>query len=355
MRRRILQRFLQAVALVALLMVMGQGRCLHAQIRNSIQRHAGTVQDKAQKAHEATRPMTVEEERSLGREVAAKVIAFFKIYPNEMLTRYVNLVGATVAAQSERQDITYHFAVLDSNDINAFSAPGGYVFITRGAVALCEDESELAGVLAHEVGHVAGKHVVHIIERDKTLSAGMNEASAYTPGSDYMQRISKNVLVKIFDQGLAPGDEFDADVRGTRYAYLAGYRADGLERFLTRLNQATNQGAASFWTRTHPPVDQRDARIEKEIADRHWDDSTRATLADRFMGATAMLPQAQTWRVSFHGIGKVGRTHAESGFGNPVDNSREVEGGDFHSFAAGNAGPARPRQVVGAGSAGAFG
>lgn len=291
MRRRIYRRSLQVMKLVALLMVVCQARCLHAQVWNSIQRHAGTVHDKAQKAHEATRPMTVEEERSVGREVAAKVIAFFKIYPNEMLTRYINLVGATVAAQSERHDITYHFAVLDSDDINAFSAPGGYVFITRGAVALCEDESELAGVLAHEVGHVAGKHVLHIIERDKTLSAGMNEASAYTPGSDYMQRISKNVLVKLFDQGLAPGDEFDADARGVGYAYGAGYRADGLERFLTRLNQATNQGAASFWTRTHPPVDQRNTRIQKQIADQHWEDSKRPTLADRFMGATAMLPK----------------------------------------------------------------
>lgn len=245
--------------------------------------------DKLQKVQEATKPMTVEEEKEIGREVAAKMVAAFHVYRNDALTRYVNQVGTTVAAQSERQDIQYHFAVLDSDDINAFSAPGGYVFITRGALKLCEDESELAGVLAHEVGHVAGKHVIHIVEHDKALRAGMDEASAHAPGSAYLQNMSKNILVKIFDQGLAPADEFDADSRGVRYAHGAGYPADGLERFLVRLDQATNQGANSFFTRTHPPVKERDERIQQQIASEHWEDANRPALADRFTTFTAML------------------------------------------------------------------
>lgn len=245
--------------------------------------------DKLQKVQEATKPMTVEEEQEIGREVAAKMIAAFHVYRNDALTRYVNLVGASVAVQSERQDIQYHFAVLDSDDINAFSAPGGYVFITRGAVKLCEDESELAGVLAHEVGHVAGKHVIHIVEHDKALRAGMDEASAHAPGSAYLQNMSKNILVRIFDQGLAPADEFDADNRGVRYAHNAGYPADGLERFLVRLDQATNQGANSFFTRTHPPVKERNEHIQQQIASEHWEDAGRPALADRFTTLTAML------------------------------------------------------------------
>lgn len=253
-----------------------------AQIFNKIQRQA-------EKAQKAMQPMTVEEEREVGREVAAKVIAFYHLYKNDALTRYVNLVGATVAAQADRQDIQYHFAILDSNDLNAFSAPGGFVFITRGALTLCEDESELAGVLAHEVGHVAGKHVLHIIEHDKALRAGMDEASAHAPGSAYLQNLSKNILMKIIDQGLAPGDEFDADSRGANYAHAAGYPADGLERFLTRLDAATNQGAASFWTRTHPPVKDRNEHIQKLIADQHWEDGNRPKLADRFRAQTQML------------------------------------------------------------------
>lgn len=269
------------LAVVALLPT----RCAQAQIWDRLQKGA----EKAQKVQKALQPMTVEEEREVGREVSAKVVGFFHAYKNDALTRYVNLVGATVAAQADRQDIQYHFMVLDSNDINAFSAPGGYVFITRGAVALCEDEAELAGVLAHEVGHVAGKHVLHIVERDKVLRAGMEEASAHAPGSAYLKKISSGILIKLLDQGLAPGDEYDADQRGVKYAHAVGYPADGLARFLAKLDQATNQGANSFWTRTHPPVKDRTTRIQQLIATNHWEDKDRPKLADRFAAATAML------------------------------------------------------------------
>lgn len=234
-------------------------------------------------------PLTIAQEIDVGREVAAKLIGFYHVYQNPEVNRYVNLVGQTVAAQSTRHDITYHFAVLDSNDINAFSAPGGYIFITLGALKLCQDESELAGVLGHEVGHVTAKHVLHVVEREKALRVGMEQASAYTPGSAFLQRMSGAILVKIIDQGLAPADEFQADQLGITYAYKAGYPADGLERFLTRLNQATNQGAHSFWTRTHPPVPQRNARIQQWITSHHWNDDGRPRLAQRYEQAIAVI------------------------------------------------------------------
>ena len=148
-------------------------------------------------------------------------------------------------------------------------------------------------MLAHEVGHVAGKHVLHIVERDRVMQAGMKEASNYVPGSDYLQKVSKNILVKLLDQGLAPGDEFDADARGVKYAHAAGYPADGLERFLVKLDQATNQGANSFWSRTHPPVKDRDDRIQKQIASQHWEDADRPRLADRFAAETAGLAKTK--------------------------------------------------------------
>jgi beta-barrel assembly-enhancing protease len=246
-----------------------------------------------QKAHQATAPFTVQEEQEIGREVAAKFVAYYHVYKDDALTHYVSLVGAGIAAQQERQDISYHFAVLDSEDINAFSAPGGYVFVTRGALALCQDESELAGVLAHEVGHVAGKHVLNVLQRDKSLRAGENEAASHAPGSAYLNKLSDAVLVKVIDQGLAPADEFDADQRGVTYAYTAGYPATGLEHFLEGLNQATNQGAKSFWTRTHPPVDQRNQRIEQLVATRQWTDAGRPQIADRFAIETA--DHSGTW------------------------------------------------------------
>jgi predicted Zn-dependent protease len=279
------RRWLRVAEILATLAALATGTTAQAQFGDIFRK----ATEKAQKVQQALKPMSVEEERDVGREVAAKLIAHFHLYNNDGLTRYVNLVGSSVAAQSERQDIGYHFAVLDSNTINAFSAPGGYIFITRGALRLCEDESQLAAVLAHEVGHVAGKHVIHIVERDKALRSGMDEAKAYTPGSEYLQKMSQGILVKMLDQGLAPGDEFDADQRGVKYAHAAGYPADGLPSFLTKLDQATEQGGLSFWTRTHPPVKDRNQRIEQFLSAQHWQDADRPRLANRYSVVAAAL------------------------------------------------------------------
>src|SRR5579862_43233 len=257
--------------------------------------------DKVQKGVEASKPLTVEQETDIGREVAAKMIAAFQIYPNDPLKKYVNEVGATVAAQSERQDIQYHFAVLNSTDVNAFSAPGGYVFITLGALKLCKNESELAGVLGHEVGHIAGKHVVHEIESANKKGAVASEVGSSVgdltknqPGSALYQKalenITRNVLMTIFGKGLPAKDEFDADERGVRYAHAAGYPADGLEQFLDSFAKATAPGGAqSYMTTTHPPVQDRNDKISKQIANEKWDDADRPKLAERYATLTAMV------------------------------------------------------------------
>ena len=95
------------------------------------------------------------------------------------------------------------------------------------------------------------------------------------------------------EQGLAPGDEFDADQRGVKYAHAAGYPADGIGRFLAKLDQATEQGGKSFWTRTHPPVKDRNARLQETITTQQWVDWDRPKLGRRFAAATlALKPKA---------------------------------------------------------------
>ncbi len=279
-------RYPMTVWALALGTMLGTVSAANAQF-GDIMRRVDKAKEKVDKAQEALAPIPVEDEKALGREVAAKLVGYFGALADESLTRYVNEVGATVAAQAERQAVPYRFAVLDSDSINAFSAPGGYVFITRGALALCDNEAELAGVLGHEIGHVAGRHVIKIVERDKAMRAGMSEAGSFTPGSTYLDNLSKNLLVKVINRGLDPGDEFDADQRGIRYAHAAGYPADGLGRFLTKLGKATNQGAGSFWTRTHPSVSDRNSRIGMTIAMKGWDDSEKPRLPERYVAATA--------------------------------------------------------------------
>ncbi len=107
------------------------------------------------------------EEVELGRSIAAAVGARYKVSRDRNLTKYVALVGNMVAATSDRPDIRYYFAVLDSDEINALAAPGGFVFVTRGALALMPDEAALAGVLGHEIGHIALRHHAESIKAAK--------------------------------------------------------------------------------------------------------------------------------------------------------------------------------------------
>jgi len=248
---------------------------------------------------EAFKPISVDQERDLGREVAAKVIAAVHVYRNDPLTLYVNEVGDTVAAQSERQDIKYHFAVLNTDEVNAFSAPGGYVFITLGALRLCQDESELAGVLAHEVGHIAAKHVIHEIEdankkgaAASALGSSVGDLTKNAPGSaayqNAIQNIAKNIIINLFSKPLPVKDEYDADQRGVQYAHAAGYPASGLERFLTAFDSSAAKPNSNI-TITHPPVQERNEKIQQQIAQQNWQDGDRPQLADRYTTLTAML------------------------------------------------------------------
>ena len=118
----------------------------------------------AQRAAPAVITISTEQEVEIGRDIAATIAGYYGVVQDPELTRYVNLVDLAVASVDPRTDIAYRFAVLDSDDVNALAAPGGYVFVTRGALALMNDEAMLAGVLGHEVGHVNRRHVVKEIQ-----------------------------------------------------------------------------------------------------------------------------------------------------------------------------------------------
>lgn len=246
----------------------------------------GKLGDIMKKA-EALRPLTTEEEVGMGREVAAKMIAYFKVYENPKAAAYVRKVGQAMAMQSERQDVGYHFELLDTPAINAFAAPGGYIFVTRGLLENIGTESELAGVLAHEVGHVAGKHVVNAIQSGKMMQAGLKEAGSFTPGSRFLDEIAKDILVRLIDRGLAPKDESDADQRGLNYAYAAGYSPDGLRNALAGLQRISPESAQkiSWLDRTHPPLGERIARLDQWMAQRKMQSEGRAVLAERYQAA----------------------------------------------------------------------
>jgi predicted Zn-dependent protease len=190
------------------------------------------------------------------------------------MTNYVNLVGNTVA-QFGTRNLQYHFAILDTDIVNAFAAPGGYVFITRGSLANISNESELAGVLAHEVAHVDGRHLEKIIRGKKftgTLVQAGAEAGASQAGgvagfaAGMVDQFAAQAITALLTQNYGPDKEREADKLGTELAAEAGYDPAGLRNFLADIaaaaeNPANKQATALYNGKTHPPLKERVAKL----------------------------------------------------------------------------------------------
>lgn len=207
-------------------------------------------------------------EVKFGREVAARIIGRYGLLDDEQLTRYVNLVGRSVAMSSNRPELVFRFAVLDTPEINAYAAPGGYIFVTKGALAQMQDEAELATVLAHEVAHVAGRHVVKELNIKGSdggsaglarLAGGATEAARATMG----QIVDKAVDI-LFKDGYKREDEIQADRDSILYSTVANYDPSGLIRYFERLN-AVKGKTTEVLDKTHPAYDARIAWIKDTI------------------------------------------------------------------------------------------
>jgi beta-barrel assembly-enhancing protease len=202
-------------------------------------------------------PISTAKEVEIGRGIAATIAGRFPVSGDQALTRYVNLVGLTVASQNPRDDISYHFAVLETPIVNAYAAPGGYIFITKGSLALIHSEAELAGVLAHEVGHVNQRHVINQIRKSDTMREVRDQLDLQGAALDKVVGTGANALFT----GLSRGDELEADSLGLEYAASAGYDPGGLAEFIGRLDQHAGEGPVSEFFATHPLPNERVERL----------------------------------------------------------------------------------------------
>jgi predicted Zn-dependent protease len=212
----------------------------------------------------------IEQEIIFGREVAARLIAHYRYYDNEELMRYVNLVGKTLAQNSYRPEIEFHFAVLQSDDINAYAAPGGYIFVTKAALAQMKDESELAGVLAHEIMHVSEKHIVkelNIHATDDSAVAGFARligGSSEAARTAFAQAVDK-AMDMLFSTGYRRDDERSADRNGILLTAVTGYDPNGLIRYLDRISGLKGRHT-DVLDKTHPPYAERTALLREVVA-----------------------------------------------------------------------------------------
>ena len=226
---------------------------------------------------------TPEEETRIGRQIAGNLLGAVPLVRDDKLQNYVNLVGNWVALQSGRSDIDWRFGVLDTEDINAFAAPGGYIFVTKGLYRRINNEAELAGVLGHEIAHVTKKHHLKVLKKSSVIGALGQAAGKKAAGSDpAVQNLIGNGA-EIMARGLDKEAEFEADRIGMVYAARSGYDPWGLPGVLQDMaGLPAKDSRTSLLYTTHPhPADRLaalgeavngrlDAVSGKEVANRFY-------------------------------------------------------------------------------------
>jgi len=209
--------------------------------------------------------MTDAEEQELGRQVSDKIRTRYGVVQDAGVHKYVSLVGLALAQNSSRPALPWTFIVLDTDGANAFAAPGGYVHVTKGLLALIKNEAELAGVLGHEIIHVTEKHTIRAIQKSQAVQMGA--AETLSGNSGLMQRAVTATYDNIVDRGFGRADENEADEKGVAIANKTGYAPNGLVAFLTTLkerNKASKEKRGLF--ASHPEMQERLDRITKQIA-----------------------------------------------------------------------------------------
>lgn len=206
--------------------------------------------------------ITPEQEYYLGRAVSANLYSKFKPYVNSSQTEYLNMVGQHLALSSDVPETFggYHFAILDSNDINAFAAPGGFVFVTRGMLNCCQHEDALAAVLAHEISHVQLKHGINAIKKSRWTEAAVilgSETASHFTDAEFKQAVNlfkgsaEDILTNMVEDGYSRSAEYEADKLAVKIMDQAGYLNRGLGDMLTLMGEKLKPGGSDFF-KTHP-------------------------------------------------------------------------------------------------------
>ncbi len=212
------------------------------------------------------------EEIKLGGDLAAMIMGAAPLVQDPAKQAYVNRMGKWIAMHSERPGLPWKFGIIDSPDFNAFSMPGGHVLLTKGLFDQMRNESELAGVLAHEVAHVVQKHHIKALEKSMRNEALGEMQNYFSPGGSGLAGQFTQALMtagrNMFINGLDKNDEFEADRMGVVLAARSGYSPYGLGGVLQTLTGAPQTKNFALHKKTHPePVD-RIVRLDTAMGSR---------------------------------------------------------------------------------------
>jgi predicted Zn-dependent protease len=224
-------------------------------------------------------------ERTIGESLALEGFSRYGLpVEDPALQKYVNLVGVAVARNSLRPGLPYAFVVVDSPLQNAFSCPGGIIFVSSGLLNTIQDEAQLACILSHEVAHVGHKHALQSIQRARFFQGLGKITSASMKGEKGKQfeDMVGNLQTILFDQGLDKNMEFEADLSAMETAYRTGYNPEGIIEVLEELKRIEAKSAKKgSWFSTHPPLSERIKKCREQLR-RYPDWKSMAQLPERY-------------------------------------------------------------------------
>ncbi len=210
-----------------------------------------------------------DEERALGPEIAARVLGAAPLWKDDAAQRRVNLIGRWQASQTSRPDLPWAFGIIDTSEVNAFAAPGGYILLTRGLYQMLNDDAEVAAVLSHEISHVVQRDHYEVIRKQEMQGVGKDLAMSRVGGGgnlaasmakDYVAKHGAMVMMTSLDRGA----EYRSDEAASIYLARAGFNPLALYAVLQKM---TALGASSAQLtqlyKTHPPLDERMDRIDR--------------------------------------------------------------------------------------------
>jgi len=239
----------------------------------------GDVLEIAQKSAPAVQKsfedITPEQEYYIGRAVAATILSQYQPFTEAGPTGYLNLLGRTLAFASDRPETFggYHFLILDSQEINAFAAPGGLIFISRGLLACADSEDTVAAILAHEIAHVVEQHGLQAIKKSRVTSAltSVAIASAQTAGSDELAKLTtvfedsiSDITATLVNSGYSRAFEKEADLMAVEILRRVGYDPNALVRMLEVMEMRLEPGGLDF-AKTHPEPEVRIREIRRVL------------------------------------------------------------------------------------------
>lgn len=227
--------------------------------------------------------ITTEQEVMLGAEAAKDVEAKNKLIKGDVAD-YINEVGQKVALVCGRNDLKYNYKAIDSDTINAFALPGGFIYVYKGLLSKLENEAQLAAVLGHETAHVAARHGAKRLQDAFGIAVLTQVVFSGKEPSEKLKRDILQFILNLSLQGYGKENEFEADKLGTVYIYKSGYNPKGMEEVLTILKNVEGRDPSKLeaFLASHPPTSQRLERVRKQLKNMPEEALSRATNKEKY-------------------------------------------------------------------------